>query len=52
MEKKETDQSPKKQDHEDELHAQLEKGDGYEADSVDDLMDQLEGRKKLKPIKK
>jgi len=36
----------------DELHLQLESGDGYEADDVGDLMDQLEGRKKFKRIKK
>jgi hypothetical protein len=36
----------------DDLHLQLMKGEGYEADSVDDLMNQLDGRKKPKPIKK
>ncbi|MFH1514118.1 MAG: hypothetical protein ABIG42_01525 [bacterium] len=34
----------------DELHIQLLAGDGYRADSVEDLMDQLEGRTDLKPI--
>ncbi len=36
----------------DELHLQLQAGDGYEAESVDDLMDQLEGRKKPRRIKR
>ena len=52
MDKKETDQTQEKQDPADDLHLQLMKGEGYEADSVDDLMDQLEGRKKPRPIKK
>jgi hypothetical protein len=33
------------------LHLQLVSGEGYQAESVDDLVDQLEGKKKLKPIK-
>jgi hypothetical protein len=36
----------------DDLHLKLLKGEGYEANGVDDLMDQLKGRKKPKPIKK
>jgi hypothetical protein len=35
----------------DELHLQLKTGEGYGADSIEDLMDQLEGRTAPKPIK-
>jgi hypothetical protein len=36
----------------DELYFSLAAGGGYEADDVDDLMDQLEGRKKPRRIKR
>jgi hypothetical protein len=52
MDKKETDQLPEEKQGADDLHLQLMKGEGYEADDVDDLMNQLDGRKKPKPIKK
>jgi hypothetical protein len=35
----------------DDLYLELLAGKGYEAESIDDLMDQLQGRKSLRKIK-
>ena len=51
MDKNETEKSQDEKKDADELHFELLKGEGYEADNIDDLMDQLDGKKKLKPIK-
>lgn len=35
----------------DALHLELQHGKGYEADSIEDLFDQLENKKKSRPIR-